>query len=138
MNPTESKYYFENIKSNFILKRIFNYIKKIKLLEIVKYNKKLQERLNKTLDDYKEYSQLYSSIEIELKTAYKGEFINISNENKKYYHIYFDNANEEIKRNYLEEKDNVKIIRIIINYQVTSFKNLFDNCENINAIILLI
>ena len=33
----------------------------------MKYNKKLQKRLNVNINDYKEYSQLYSSIEIELK-----------------------------------------------------------------------
>ena len=41
----ESKY-FENLKSDFILKKIFNIIKKKKSLEIMKYNKKLQKRLN--------------------------------------------------------------------------------------------
>ena len=36
-------------------------------MNIVRYNKKIQERLNLNINDYKEYSQLYSSIEIELK-----------------------------------------------------------------------
>ena len=31
------------------------------------YNKKLQKRLNININDYKDYSQLYSPIEIELK-----------------------------------------------------------------------
>jgi len=55
----------------FVLK-IFDFILKKKKLEILKINKHLQNKLNLTLDDYKEYSQLYSSIEIELKLVKKN------------------------------------------------------------------
>ena len=96
-------------------------------LKILKINKKIQERLNISIDDYKECSELYSSIEIKIKPAENkyGEFINIPDKDKEYYHIYFDNSNEEIKRNYLEENEKVKKIKIKIDYQVTSFKELF-------------
>ena len=43
---------------------------------------------------------MYSSVEIELKLVedkYNKAFINIPDEEKEYYHIYFDNSNEEIK-----------------------------------------
>ena len=85
----ESKY-FEKLKSDFILRKIINIIKRNKSLEIMKYNKKLQKRLNININNYKKYSQLYSSIEIELKLSDNkyGEFINISDEEKEYYHIY--------------------------------------------------
>ena len=43
---SKSKIYLENIKSNFIFKKILEYMKKNKSLEIMKYNKKLQKRLN--------------------------------------------------------------------------------------------
>ena len=84
-------------------------------------------------------AQLNSSIEIELKLsddAYgkKDKFINIPEEDKEYYHIYFDNSNEEIKRDYLKEKEKVNTIKMIIDYQVTSFKELFKNCKHINSI----
>ena len=59
----ESKY-FEKLKSDFILRKIINIIKRNKSLEIMKYNKKLQKRLHININTYKEYSQLYSSIEI--------------------------------------------------------------------------
>ena len=51
----------------------------IKLLRIVKSNKKLQNRLNLDINDYKDYSQKYSSIEIELKPCFRGigEFIGV-------------------------------------------------------------
>ena len=44
-------------------------MKENKSLEIVKYNKKLQIKLNLSINDYKEYSQKRSSIEIEIKIA---------------------------------------------------------------------
>ena len=64
---------------------------------------------------------------IELKLVYNGygKFINISDKNKKYYHIYFDNSFNAIQRNYLNENEKVEKITIIIDYQITSFKNLF-------------
>ena len=103
----------------------------------MKYNKKLQKRLNISINDYKEYSQLYSSIEIELKLVDNkyGKFINISDEDKEYFHIYFGDSNEEIKRNFLEKNEKVKIIKIKINYQVISFKQLFYNCKVNNSIL---
>ena len=116
--------------------KIFDIIKQNKSLNIVKYNKKLQKRLNLNINDYKEYSELYSSIEIELKLVDNkyDKFINILDEEKEYYHIYFDNSNEEIKRNYLKEKEKVNKIKIIIDYQVKSFKGLFDKCKYISTI----
>ena len=83
-------------------------MKKKKLLEIIKCNKKLQKKLNLSIKDYKEYSQLYSSIEIELKLNdnehdKKDTFINISTKDKKYFRIYFNNSNKETKRNYLKK-----------------------------------
>ena len=130
---------FKNLKSDYFLIKIFALIKQNKSLKIVKCNKEFQKRLNLSISDYKEYSQLYSSIEIELKiydNEYNEEskFINIPDEEKEYYHIYFDNSNEEIKRNYLKEKEKVNTIKIIINYQVKSFKELFNNCEHINSL----
>ena len=52
----KSKDCFEILKSNFLLKRILNNMKKYKSLEIAKYNKRLQKRLNFNINDYKEYS----------------------------------------------------------------------------------
>ena len=38
--------------------KVFDIMKKNKSFEIIKYNKKLQERLNLSINDHKEYSQL--------------------------------------------------------------------------------
>ena len=56
------------------------------------------------------------------------------NENEIYYHIYFNDNKEEIKRNYLNEDDNVSKFKIIIDYQVKSFEKLFYNCKCIEYI----
>ena len=124
----EVKDLFIKLKSNYILKKLFNNLLKRKSLDIIKYNKYIKNRINISNEDYKEYSEIYSSIELEIKVAKDkyGKFINIKEENEMYYHIYFNNNKEEIKRNYLNENDNVKIIKIIIDYQIKSFTRLFD------------
>ena len=133
----KSKDCFEILRSNFILKRIIQYMKKNKTLEIIKYNKKLQNRLNLSINDYIIYSQLYTPIEIEINIIDNkcGNFINISNGLSKYYHIYFGNSQKEIERIYLNENEKVKIINIRIDYQVKSFKGLFFYCSCISSII---
>ena len=94
---------YGNIKSNYILKKLFDNLEKKRTLEIVKNNKNIKKRINLSIHDYKEYSEKYSSIEIEIKPVNNksGNFINIKEEDKKYYHIYFNNNEEEIKRNYI-------------------------------------
>ena len=54
---------FDNIKRDYFLLKLIDIMKKNKYLEI---NKNLQKRLKLAINDYKEYSQLYSDIEIEL------------------------------------------------------------------------
>ena len=128
----------KNIKNEFILKKIFFNLHQKRLLNMVKINKKLQNRINIKINDYKEYSEKYSSIEIELIPANnkKGKFINLVNkDNEKYFHIYFDNNNqEEIKRTFLNEDDQIKTIKVLIDHQVTSFCELFSRCKCIESI----
>ena len=118
----------EKIKSDYFLQKLYDNMQKKKKLAIVKYNKKIQNRINLSVKDYKEYSETYSSIEIEIiptKDKY-GKFINIKKNDKLYYHIYFNDNKEEIKNKYkIDEKDKVTKIKIIIDYQVKSFKELF-------------
>ena len=127
----------EKIKSVYILSKIYNNMTKKKKLEIVKYNKRIQNRINLSVNDYKEYSETFTPIEIEIiptKGKY-GTFININKNDKLYYHIYFNDNKEEIKNKYkIEEEDKVTKIKIIIDYQVKSFKSLFHFCECIESI----
>ena len=131
----------EKIKSDYFLQKLYDNMTKRKKLEIIKYNKKIQNRLNLSVNDYKEYCEIEIEI-IPTKDKY-GKFINIKTKDKLYYNIYFNVNKEEIKHKYrikeedgvikheyyIEEKDKVAKIKIIIDYQIKSFKDLFFKCE---------
>ena len=128
-----SKANFINIKSKYILSKIYDNLGKKKKLNIVKYNKKLQNRLNLNIKDYEQYCEI--EIEIIPCDGKYGNIFNINEKNKIYYHIYFNDNKEEIKNKYnIRKKDKVNKVKIIIDYQVMSFKNLFKNCLFINSI----
>ena len=76
---------------------VYSWILKKKSLEIIRYNNNIKNRLNISIKDYIDCL----SIEIEIKTVNNkyGKFININNENEKYFHIYFNDNKEELKRN---------------------------------------
>ena len=127
---------YENIKSDYFLQLLFSYLEKKKLLNIVKYNKNIKKRININNNNYKEYIEKYSSIELEIKpTNFKYcKFINIKKEDEIYYHIYLNNNKEEIKRGNINIDEEFKMIKIIIDYQIQSFKGLFENCKLIESI----
>ena len=92
----------KNIKSRYILSKIYDNMTIKKKLEIVKHNKKIQNRINLSVNDYKEYCE----IEIEIipnKDKY-GKFININKNNELYYHIYSNDNKEETKNKYEIDK----------------------------------
>ena len=127
----------ENINSKFNLAHIFNNLQKHKFFNIIKYNKALQNRLNLNIKNYKECSELFTPIEIEIIPAEKkyGKFINIKYEKQKIYtHIYFNDSNKEIKKYYLKKEDKITKIKIIIDYQIKSFEFLFSNVDCIESI----
>ena len=129
IEPIKSINYLKNIKSKVILKKIFDYIQRNKSLEIIKNNSNIQKRLNININDYKPI--LIEIIPIPNKY---GKFINIKKEDKKYFHIYFNDNKEEIERTVLNGGDKVSKINVVIDYQVNSFKELFQDCfiESIN------
>ena len=92
ISKNEQKKEFEKLRSDFIFKKIISFIKINKSLVIMKYNKRLQKRLNININDYIEYSEI--EIELNLVDDKYGEFINIPEEEKEYYHIYFYSSNE--------------------------------------------
>ena len=119
------------IKSKYILKKILEYISEGTNLNLFKYNKNLQNKLQLSIDNYK----IYTQIEIEVitrKDLYQGygeyQFINIIGD-KSFYHIYFNELKEEIHRNYITKDDKISKIKIIIDAQITTLKNLFNDCK---------
>ena len=98
INKINSKNKFKNLKNDYFLQILFDNLKKKKTLYIVKYNKNIKNRININIKDYKEYSEIYSSIIIEMKPVKNkcGNFIYLNKENRKYFHIFFNNK-EEIK-----------------------------------------
>ena len=61
------------------MEKLYDIMPKKKKLQIVKYNKKVQNRLDLGIKDYKEYSETFTPIEIEIipvKGKY-GEFIKV-------------------------------------------------------------
>ena len=128
------------IKCNYILKKLFDIIDPKRALMSIQYNKYIQKRIDKNINNYKNNSEIYSLIEIEIeiipkKNKFYIPFINIIEENRKYYHIYFNNnKTEEIKKTTFNSKDKVRNITIFIDYQIKSFSNLFYNCNFIKSI----
>ena len=138
-NEKESLDYLNKIKSEYILKKINQNLPKKKSLQVVQYNFRAQKRLNLNINDYKNYSANFSTIQIEIiPIANKyGKFINIPREAEQYYHIYFNEGNEENKRlnkNYIFEEDKAAKIIIKIDFQVSSLYELFKECDTIESI----
>ena len=50
-----SKNKYENLKSDYFLLKLFDNLKRKRLLEVLKYNKNIQKRINLNFNDYKEY-----------------------------------------------------------------------------------
>ena len=116
LNTNKSKNKLIDIKSCYIMKKIFHNIQKRISLEIIKYNINIQKRLNININNYKEFSELYSSIELEIipiQNKY-GSFIYIKEEDKIYFHIYFNENKKETKKAKLKRKDKYKVLKINI------------------------
>ena len=126
-----------NLKSDYFIQIIFKYMTERKSLETIRYNKNIQQRIDININHYKAYYETKTSIELDIipmKGEY-GKFINIKEEDKKYFHIYFnDNNKKKIKNTSLYKDDNVSKISIIIDYQIKSFSELFYNCRCIESI----
>jgi len=127
LNDSENK--LRNLKGDYFIQKFFGYMTERKSLEIIRYNKSIQKRINININHYKAYSETKTSIELDIipMKGNDGGFINIEEEDKKYFHIYFnDNKKKEIKNTSLNIDDNISKISIIIDYQIKSFSELFD------------
>ena len=89
-----------NLKSDYFIQKFFEHTPERKSLETKRYNKNIQKRINININHYKVYSEKYSSIELDIipMNGKYGEFINYKEEDKKYFHIYFnDNQKKKLK-----------------------------------------
>ena len=126
-----------NLQSDYFIQKFFGYMSERKYLETIRYNKSIQKRINININHYKAYYETKTSIELDI-IPMKGKydkFININEEDEKYFHIYFNNnKKKEIENMSLHRDENVSKISIIIDYQIKSFSKLFCNCECIESI----
>ena len=130
MKEKNEKGLLANIRNNYILKNIFEYLPQKKVLEIIRYNKYIQNRLDKGINNFKEY--LTIEIEVIPKKNRAVKFINISN--KSYFHIYFNNNKEEKKVDFIKEQEKIDKIKIKIDKEINSLEGLFKNCDEIEEI----
>ena len=111
-------YPLKEVKSKLILKKIISCIQSEKLMKIIFHNKNLQKKLYLSINDYKKLC----NVEIEMENIYRkikedAYFIHYLNEEtSSFYHIYFDNNKEGMKRNYLTTEDKITKIKISIDY----------------------
>ena len=129
---------WKNIKSKFILKQVFHILHKSTFFKIIKHNKHFQNMFGLEIKDFKD---CYEKIIIEiipkqyLEYVYdENYFIRIKSNEEPYFHIFFDDNKEEIKRAFFKKNERVKKIKVIIDYEIKSFFNLFHNCEIIEKI----
>ena len=134
-NKTKNLLY--NIRSKYILQKIFKNLDEKTKLEIIQYNKKIQEKLNVNINDYKEYLQIEIEAIIPIThhiLSDKIRIINIKNNPTKYYHIYLDDNINEIQRNYITKKDEFSKIKIKIDCEVKALNGLFKDNLYITSI----
>ena len=119
-------------KSKYILKKIFGFLNKKTTFKIIKYNNELQKKINMVIKEY------YFQIEIEIIPVEKSnDAINIFFNyfyDTSYYHVYFNDNEEEIKRNYYIKSNKIKKIKIILDYEIKSLSGLFRYCKCIKSI----
>ena len=119
--------FLAGIKNNFILKQIFADFEENKWLNIIRYNKIIQNRLN---IDIKYYKKIYLQIKIEIFPSKnrKGLFINIPEKKESYFNIFFSGKEGKQKQNYIDKGDKIKKIIVKIDYGIKSLNKLFKDC----------
>ena len=97
----------KKVNDNSIIRKIFKILSYEKGLEIIRYNKDYQKKLNLKIIDYK---RTFSKIEIEIIPAENkfGKFINYAKANDKNFHIFFNDDEKEIKSQDFCKSDKVK------------------------------
>ena len=101
----------KNIKSDYILKHIFSPLERVKC-EIIRYNKKLKNRLEITINHYKELYKKYNIIEVDiiLRSQYRlnnSKLLSLIKSNC--IHVYVEDKEQEITEIYAKgDKKNIQ------------------------------
>ena len=113
-----------DIKSNFILKKVIDYLPRHKLLRLINHSKKVQNKLNKNINDYKNefYKIIIEIIPLEYS---KGKILYNAKKNKSHYHIYLNDDKIETKRKSITKAEKINKIILEIDYDIKSLKDLF-------------
>ena len=126
-NPSQSYILIMKIRSDLLLKKMFSHVKERKKLQILRENKRIRYEINISIDDYKNFKKI--EIIIIPKKNIHDAFINIIEEEKSKYHVYFNDKKEE------EENKETKIstmdiekIKIILDEGFMTFSELFSDC----------
>ena len=140
-NITKCKLLLIEIKSKYIIKKVFENLKTKKFLQIIKYNNKISKKIDISLKDSFKKFWIDNQIEIELdiieKPKYdedKKNFINYEKEDEPYIHIHLNNDKKETKRNYINKNEALSTVKIILDLKFKKFKKLFYNCKIIKKI----
>ena len=124
----------KKIRCKYILSQVFNNINQVTKLKIINYNKGLMNTLGIKLRDY---INVYSNIEIEIipKENLYGRFIYLPNKRTaSNYCIYFDEKKVDLIKKEINRNDQVKKIKVVINYRIRSLYQLFLNCRCVKKI----
>jgi len=118
-----------DIKSKVILKKIFSHLEENRYLNMIHYNKTLQNILNKDINDFKNYSRI--ELEITLVDKNKSPFSwNWFNKDEYGKYINFYNNQSHYHIQIIDDKT----IKIILDYEINSFSRMFQRCHYIKKI----
>ena len=125
------------IRSKLIIKTIFQNIKENKLLQLIKYNKKIQNKLNISIGNYREYNQIQIQLKLDKEYITIKKFINFEIINKKYIHIYANKSKNEYDSCFLNGIEWIWELNIILEFEFKKFKGLFKDCECLKEINII-
>ena len=95
-----------NIKNKYLTSLIVSFLKKYRLLNIIKYNKYIQNQTNIDYNDYKKFKEVEIEILLTEYISYNSDkkcFIFNGKDSKKNYTIYF--GEEIIDKNYIDDSN---------------------------------
>ena len=122
-NKVIDKFLFQNIKSKYIFQQICSNLSEKRILEIIKYNKNIQIKINKNINNYKDLYLKFKS--------YNIKFIGVDTTKNKSHLFDIIKKNEKL----LEYKILLKSNDIITLKAENNKLNLIDTNKNTNLLI---